>query len=117
MCKEKNIYIEHQLKIDKKRKRDMHHDRLSESDPIDIMQLEETLDSTDDTTVDIRELKYGFFSLSYIKQTEILLSLGLLNENDRDKKYVKIMPRIIDSARQKNVLIGLWDRINNERTR
>jgi predicted MPP superfamily phosphohydrolase len=106
------ICLEHILEIDKKRRRDLFDEELTKEE---LHEQRTTIEPDEPTflgKIDIRELKYNFFSLSYIQQTKILIDLNLLDDFDKGKKYSSIMNRIIEKARQTNQINTLWSRIN-----
>jgi hypothetical protein len=107
------ICVKHVLEIDKKRKKDLFDKELEKVEDLYEQNTSiETNESSCETKIDIRELKYSFFNLSYIQQTKILLNLNLLEEFDKGKKYSMIIDKIINKARQTNQLNTLWSSIN-----
>jgi predicted phosphodiesterase len=112
-CGERN-FVEHVLRIDEKRERDLTDMYLIEMQNNDAVSIETEGEQLESNRKDIsqRDLAYKFFDLSYIQQTEILLELDLLDESDREKRYSNIIGKIIDKAILKNKLDNLWDKIN-----
>lgn len=84
------------------------------ADNIDIdknIKLEEKEISVKQIDVDTKTIVYQFVELPFIIQTSILSKYHLLDEDDRGKKYVNIIDKIIDKARQLGCLNGMWKEI------
>jgi calcineurin-like phosphoesterase family protein len=106
--------VKHILEIDKKRSKDLFDEELMKVEELYEQKTSiETNEPAFEAEIDIRELKYNFFSLSYIRQTKILLDLNLLEDFDKGKKYSSIMNKIINKARQTNQINALWSSINS----
>lgn len=58
-----------------------------------------------------RELIYKFLDLPCLKQTNILTELNLIDDCDKDKRYVTIMDKIIKKASEGNLINQFWDKI------
>lgn len=59
--------------------------------------------------IDKRKFVYMFFALSFPDQTKILSELGLLEENDKDKRYVDIFGTIMSKAIERGILQRFYD--------
>lgn len=60
---------------------------------------------------DTKTIVYRFIELPFIIQTSILTKYELLDECDQGKKYIDIIDKIIDKARQLGCLDKLWKEI------
>ncbi|MBY6921879.1 hypothetical protein, partial [Clostridium botulinum] len=58
--------------------------------------------------VDTKTIVYHFVELPFVVQTSILSKYDLLNEDDQGKKYVNIIDKIIDKAKQVGILEEMW---------
>lgn len=107
-CKDKN-YIEHTLHIDLKREKDLKDKFPSKS----ITSLCcENKQSDKEEEIILRDLVYKFFDLTYIRQTEILIELDLLDDEDKNKRYSIIISKILDKAQKTNKMKELWSKVN-----
>ncbi|KJR44334.1 Phosphoribosylamine--glycine ligase [Desulfosporosinus sp. I2] len=104
-------FIEHILPIDEKREKDLSDKCLNETHN-EIRKLGVEGQKVDGDEKNLRDLIYKFFDLSYIRQTEILVGLNLLDDDDRGKRYSNIISKIIDKAELHNQMRELWDEIN-----
>lgn len=105
------IYLEHYLPIDEKRKNDL-LDTINFMDIKENNPHKETMGNIEDS-INQRELIYKFFDLSYIRQTEILMELMLLDEDDAGKRYSSIISKIIYKVKRNNLMKEFWGKINN----
>ncbi|WP_312561945.1 metallophosphoesterase [Anaerospora sp.] len=113
-CNGKN-YIEHILEIDKKREKDLLDICVKEEYKKQVNNhLEwEKKQQIHESKIDQRDLMYKFFDLSYIRQTEILIELDLLDENDKGKRYSNIITTIMKKAKANNKIDLFWQKIHN----
>ncbi|NMM62212.1 hypothetical protein HBE96_05835 [Clostridium sp. P21] len=114
LCAGKN-FIEHILNIDEKREKDLSDIFLKKEQNNEDINLEWKEKNSNESEVQIneRELAYKFFDLSYIRQTEILIELDLLEEDDRARRYSDIITKIINKAKLGNKMYELWNKIND----
>lgn len=112
-CSESN-FVEHILRIDEKRERDLSDMYLCgmRNDKVNKQDIKDEQVESDKNHICQRDLLYKFFDLSFIRQTEILVELDLLDESDREKRYSNIIRKIIDKAKLNNKMDMLWDKIN-----
>lgn len=100
--------VEHVLNIDQKRKKDL-------IDPIQMSEnKEKTVTHENQTKINLKELVYKFLMLPYLTQTNILINLELVGEDNKGRKYETIMKSIIDKANKEDKLLKLWDKIMEE---
>lgn len=113
VCKGK-MFIEHILPIDEKRENDLYDKCCNEikNENIDYYNKQNGAHECK-VSINQRELVYKFFNLSYIRQTEILASLNLLDEDDKGKRYSSIITKIINKAKLNNQINELWNKIND----
>ncbi|WP_193774790.1 metallophosphoesterase [Vallitalea guaymasensis] len=97
---EDNIYIEHYLNIDKKRRTDT-FDKRYDKIPKSIHNYKVNNRNKNE----IYDRIYEFYDLSYIDQTEILLKLNLLDDTDRGAYNIQ---QVIERAKNIDVLDKLW---------
>lgn len=80
---------------------------------------DETAESTKPDKPNMKEVAYNFFDLSWVRRTEILNKLNLLDEEDKGKNHVYILEKIMAKVKQRNCMDALWQEIklakgNNE---
>ena len=100
-------HISHTLNIDKKRKKDLIDKYTTDSSVATNFKII-CDEETPTTCVNLRELVYTFMNLSYIRQTQILVKLNLLNEDDNGKRYSTIINKIVEDALIKNLIDEMW---------
>ena len=61
--------------------------------------------------ISFKKLTYGFMELSWIQRCMLLKKYNLLDEEDEDKKHVKILEKIIQKAKDNNCLEKLYEEI------
>lgn len=107
-------YIEHVLPIDYKRDKDLSDVfDFNERDTNKNLEVKLEINNTDHDAVNLRTLVYDFFDLSFVKQTEILIDLDLLDEEDREENYSEIIVKIINKAKKNDKIDRFWERINS----
>lgn len=97
-CEKDRNFSKYELNIDKKRRENL----------LDNKDEESANENASGTNVIHRglekEIIYSFFDLSYVQQNEILLKLGLFKEDYAGKRYIELIDKILDDAREKNCL-------------
>lgn len=99
------IYVKYVINLTKKKKeqdyyQEAHNANTQTKEEYEDERLEE---------IDIRNLVYMFFALSFPEQTKILSELELLEEKDKDKRYRDIFGEIMSKAREHGILDNFYE--------
>ncbi|WP_073079349.1 metallophosphoesterase family protein [Sporobacter termitidis] len=114
------IYLRHSINIDKKRKIDLEDVIMEISNDLSSKDRKEyTNDQTDmhqtyDEEINERELIYGFYELSVVRQLELLGELELLSEDDKGKSMTSVLNSVIQRSKEQGKFRLLWNSIENK---
>lgn len=98
-CDDGYIYCGYKINIDEKRRKNLRDEN--------VFFRGERPKTDDDGTLHKgieKEIVYNFFDLSYVQQNEILVKLHLFKEDYAGKRYIEIIDRILEDAREKGCL-------------
>lgn len=97
-CDKDGNFFKYELNIDEKRRRNL----------LDNKEEDSANEKTSGTNIIHRglekEIVYSFFDLSYVQQNEILFKLGLFKEDYAGKRYIELVDKILDDAKEKDCL-------------
>lgn len=114
---EKN-YVKYTINLTKKRKEQDNYESIDESSTDEsnmIYSNEKVKQSEHGGEVNKRKLVYMFYNLSYPDQVKILSELDLIDEGDKDKRYIDIFGEILNKAVNRGVLKKFYEAIENAR--
>ena len=112
------IYIEYTINLTQKRKEQDNYESIDENSTEKsnmIYSNEKIKQSKHGEEVNKRKLVYMFYNLSYPDQVKILSELDLIDEGDKDKRYIDIFGEILNKAINRGVLKKFYDAIENVR--
>jgi predicted phosphodiesterase len=112
------ICLRHSINIDKKRKldledaiREINHDLSSKERKEYIDDQTDMQNETHDVEINERELIYGFYELSVVRQMELLGKLELLSETDKGESIASVLNSVIQRSKEQGKFYLLWDGI------
>ena len=110
--------LRHSINIDKKRKLDLEDAVRENSYNLSSKEIEEYTDDQTvmqnektDTEINERELIYGFYELSVVRQMELLGRLELLSDTDKGKSIASVLSSVIQRSKEQRKFHLLWDGI------
>lgn len=98
-CSENTNFFPYTLNVDEKRRKNL-HDNESRIRHIN----EKEIDSQVIPQGIAKEIVYNFFQLSYVCQSEVLTELKLFRNEYAGKRYIDLIEKIIEDAKEKNCL-------------
>jgi len=112
--------IRHSINIDMKRKLDLEDAVLGIASNSGSKEIEEYIDDQTskqhvkyDAEINERELIYGFYELSVVRQMELLGKLDLLSETDKGKSIAAMLTDVIERSKAQGKFHLLWDGIKD----